>query len=222
MKLISALLLLSSYLMIQESPWKSIESIPKKYQIDGSYSGLEMLDTLEMKPAVTDNRFVIKKSKDFTYIAIRSNTSTILNAYIVNENEIKVLHASAALGQVDFKKEGDAFIPTQSSFDWIYRDPTAWGDELHPDGEQTLEGFYERFGWMASTWYMGSYRDFEMIIDNSHFEDNSRLLVSYTSMENNERSIRMKEGNNFASLTGNYETDVKLHNGNIPESINLR
>lgn len=201
----------------QSTSWKNIESISKSYRIDGSVSVKEITDTTAMKLVSKAKRYVVKKSKDFTYIAIRSNTSTILNAYIISPTKISILHASAALGQVDMVKQGDEYKPTQAEFDWIYRDPETW-DEKHPDGVDSIEAFYQRFGWLANTWHSGSYREFEMIISNTLIQDD-RLLISYSSIEEGERAIRFKEGTNDISISGSKETDDQLHNGYIPKSV---
>ena len=79
----------------QETNWKSPSEIPKIYKVDGSLTVQEMTDTTAMKNVLRVSRYLIKKSEDFTYVGIRSNTSTIMNVYLISEDVIKVLHASA-------------------------------------------------------------------------------------------------------------------------------
>ncbi|MEQ6166321.1 hypothetical protein AAOE16_03940 [Ekhidna sp. MALMAid0563] len=216
--LILLTLLIISKVFSQPNEWKSLETISDKYKIDGSISVREIVDTTLMKNVVKDRRFIIKKSEGFTYIGIKSNTSSILNAYLIDANKISVLHSSAALGQIDLVREDTTYRATKTEFDWIFRDPESW-DEMHPDGVDTIEKFYNRYGWMANTWNSGSYREVEMIIDNAHFTNNTRLIISYTSREDGEYGIRFKEGKNDVSISGDPEVDKQLHNGYIPEML---
>lgn len=222
MKLILSLFfsLISAQLIHAQTNWKNPDQLIEKYKIDGSLSVSEVTDTLLLKRTTNDPRYIIKKSEDFTYIAIRSNTSTILNAYVVSDKKIQVLHASAALGQIDLNKEGDLYKAEKTEFDWIFRDPNVW-DELHPEGVSTIDKFYEIYGWMANTWTFGSYREVEMLIDNSLIGEGDRLLISYTSNEDGTRAVRFKDGTSDASLTGDPEADKKIHDGYIPGTIDL-
>jgi hypothetical protein len=195
------------------------DSIPEKYVIDGSVSLKEVTDTSDMKLIHNKSRYIIKRSEAFTYIGIRSNTNTILNTYLVSPDVIKVLHASAAMGQLRLIKDDEKYVAESTEFDWIYRDPEFW-NEMHPDGVRTKKEFYERFGWVASTSSEGSYRDFEMIIHNSLFDsDNTQLIFSYSSVEKGVAKINFKQGSESTSLSGNSEIDLQIHNCYIPEFI---
>ncbi len=217
------LLLLVNFILIHSSAhaqWSPLDDIKQTYNIDGSIGVKEITDTSTMTTMHKADHYVIKRSDTHIYIGIRSNTSTILNTYLITTDTLKVLHASAALGEVNFIKNGKRYLPEKSAFDWIYRDPNAW-PEKHPDGVNTIEEFYDRFGWCANTWYSGSYREFEMIIDRK-LANNARLVISYSSLENDTWGIRFKEGTENVSITGDKTIDDKLHNGYLPESIDLK
>ncbi|WP_370088637.1 WD40/YVTN/BNR-like repeat-containing protein [Ekhidna sp.] len=202
------------------SPWTSLEELDLKYQIDGSISGLEIRDTAAFKQISRSTFHVIKRSKEFTYIGIRSNNSTILNAYLINADSFKVFHASAALGEVSYQREKQNFTTQSDEFEWIYRDPNSW-DEKHPEGANSIESFYDRFGWMASTWTMGSYREFEMLISNQHFADQSKLLVSFSAVRGEEYQTLFFLGGEEVSLTGDDELDKSLHNGYLKSPVQI-
>ncbi len=204
----------------QSTRWTNLHFVGDLYNINGSISAQEVLDTTQMKYAVKSDRYLIKRSQYFTYIAIRSNTSSILNTYLINNDTIKVLHASAALGQIDFVKEYNTFKPLKTEFDWIYRDPVAW-HEKHENGTDTIQEFYTLFGWMANTWHSGSYREVEMIIDNTFMDENTKIVISYTSKEDELYGIRFKIGTEDTSICGDESIDNQLHNGYIPATINL-
>ncbi|WP_416864784.1 MAG: hypothetical protein ACMVP2_19845 [Imperialibacter sp.] len=204
----------------QSTRWTNLNLLGDLYTIDGYISAREVLDTTQMQYDIKSHKFFIKKSQHFTYIAIRSNTSSILNTYLVSEDVITVLHASAALGQIDFVKHHHTFKPLKTEFDWIYRDPVAW-QEQHEDGVDTIQEFYNLFGWMANTWHSGSYREMEMIIDNTLMDENTKIVISYTSKEDELYGIRFKIGTEDTSLSGDESIDNQLHNGYIPATINL-
>ncbi len=216
-----SLVVFIGHLNAQDSTqWKDLKYLGDQYNINGSISVEEVVDTTQMKFVVKSERFFIKKSQDFTYIGIRSNTSTILNTYLINEETIKVLHSSAALGQVNFVKENEIYKPTKTEFDWIYRDPLAW-QEMHSKGVGSIQEFYHLFGWMATTWHSGSYREIEMLIENTLITNNTIIVISYTSKEGGISDIRFKMGKDDVSISNNALIDNQLHNGYIPLSINL-
>ena len=200
--------------------WTSLQHLPENYSIDGSVSIHEIRDTTYMREVSRSPLYVVKKSTDFTYIGIRSNNFTILNAYLVNNDSLKILHASAALGQADYKRSGQQLTTPTKNFEWIYRDPASW-DEKHPNGVDTIEEFYERFGWMANTWTMGSYREFEMVISNQHFDKNTQLVVSFGSLKEDAYGIRFYLNGEEISLTGTPANDKSLHDGYLINPISL-
>lgn len=202
------------------SPYTKLSELPDTYQIDGSISINELRDTIQMKEVSKTPLYLIKKTDKFTYIGIRSNNFTILNAYLVDSDSFKILHASAALGQVNYYRSENHFTTDSESFEWIYRDPNTW-DEKHPNGVDNIDSFYEQFGWMANTWTMGSYRDFEMLISNQHFSPSTKLFLSFGSIENDAYGIRFFYDGKQVSLTGIPADDKSLHDGYLIKPLKL-
>lgn len=200
--------------------WNDLKSAGEKYQIDGSFSVSEVTDTTDFQTITNSSFYVVKKSDKFTYIAARSNGFTILNTYLIDADSFKIMHASAALGQVDYWRSGDEFITESDSFQWIYRDPSTW-DEKHPDGVDSIEEFYERFGWMANTWTMGSYREYEMLISNQHFTESTKLIVSFSAKKDDQNQVLFYLDGEETSITGDLEGDKLLHNGYLKSPIKL-
>ncbi|MBO6795449.1 MAG: hypothetical protein JJ895_16205 [Balneolaceae bacterium] len=213
------LLLLASIFSFRN--WTDLNQLPDIYSIDGSITYAELADTTHMQKTMEHDHFVIKQNAAFTYIAIRSNSFTILNAYIIDPEFLKVFHASAALGEINYEVVEDAYQTESEAFEWIYRDPTSWGDEIHPNGVTSITDFYKRFGWMSNTYSMGSYREYEMIIDNAHFGENSQLALSFSSTIEGDRAVRFYINNEPATITGDYDSDLQLHNGNVQSSFKL-
>ncbi len=201
--------------------WTDLNHLPEIYSVDGSFTYEELADTTHMQKILEHDHFSIKKNSEFTYIAIRSNSFTILNAYIIDPEYLKVFHASAALGEINYESTGTMYRTESEAFEWIYRDPTSWGDDLHPNGVTSIHDFYARFGWMSNTYSMGSYREYEMIIDNAHFNKSSKLVLSFSSTIDGERAVRFFKDGEITSITGDSEVDLQLHNGNVEQRISV-
>lgn len=219
-KLLFALSLFAVVSYTSAQDFGDLSELPSSYIINGSLSVSEVTDTVGMQFLHKAPRYIIKKSEEFTYIAIRSNSGTILNAYLIDDQKIMILHASAALGQINMNYVDGVYKAEKTEFDWIYRDPNIW-DEKHPEGVDNIQEFYSQFGWTANTWTLGSYREFEMVIHNSLFSEDAELVISYTSMEDRERNIQFKKELEDSQLSGDIEIDNQIHNGYIPEEIEL-
>ncbi|MTI20696.1 hypothetical protein E1176_06655 [Fulvivirga sp. RKSG066] len=190
------------------------------YKIDGSITYGEIRDTSEFKYQLKHPHYIVKQNDVHTYLAVRSNSGTIMNAYILRHDGLKVFHASAALGQVAYVGSGDTLMTSVKEFDWVFRDSTVWS-EPHPEGVASLEAFFKRFGWVANVWSMGSYREYEKLLDNTLLSDEARLLVSFASMDDDIWEVKFYENGKQISLTGDAEIDKQVHNGYITQKIKI-
>ena len=70
-----------------------------------------------------DSKVFLMQSEDYWYIGIRADTPDmiVVNIFIARGNEIKILHASAALGTASYQRDEDAWLLTQE-FSWSCRD----------------------------------------------------------------------------------------------------
>ena len=128
------------------------------------------------------------------------------------------MHASAALGEAHYLLENNQWLRDREKFRWIYRDPNYW-DELHPKGEQTLAGFYKRFGWTASTASQGSYREWEMLISKKILPSIDNLQLSFSRNINGKSTLALFPVDR--KLTGNAQDDLELHQGTLLKTHNF-
>ncbi len=160
------------------------EFLPSDYVLDGSVSHLEMMDTIQMTTYYEDENLVIREAKDRYYIGVRSNRKTILSAYYLAPDQLKVMHASGALGETNFLRTDEYWVKDRPKWDWRYRDTVIWGryhkeDYLHKDPIQDFETYYQTFGWVANTISFGSNREMELVISKDLVEDVTNFCVSY-------------------------------------------
>ena len=84
-------------------------------------------------------------SGDILYAAIESPVGGFGNVCIGSDRKVRLLHASAALGDVEFERSGSSWV-RMTSFNWVLRDssrvpaPTAEDRKAH----------FESRGWLAN------------------------------------------------------------------------
>ncbi len=194
--------------------------LPFDYKLDGAVSYLEELDTSLMELVYTDHRLMIKSGPDYYYLAVRSDTATILNAYIFSPNKVKVMHASGALGETNFTKEVNTWVKDRSRWDWRYRDTVIWGryhkkDYMHAQPIQDFGDYYCTFKWVANTISFGSRREMEMVVSKDLVQDLSDLRVTYTIA--GEDKVELVTGPAFAiGLTATDSINEIIHEGALP------
>ena len=88
---------------------------------------------------------------DFLYLAVRSRRLGYGSICVAEDDEISILHASAALGTAVFEKDQDGWQRTRQ-FEWCCR-----STEDSPERQAHLK----EEGWMASTGNMGSPNEME-------------------------------------------------------------
>lgn len=164
---------------------KSKELLSKPYLLDGSISVSEKNDTL-LYDLLYENEFLfIKESQEHFYIGLHSDTKTIINAYYLGDDQVKVMHASASLGEINFNRnDSNEWVRDRDKWDWRYRDKDVWSsyhgeDYLHQDPILDFETFYSTFGWVSNTVSFGSYRDMEMIISKEIVPNVQQLFISF-------------------------------------------
>ncbi len=100
----------------------------------------------EWKDALTQDlkgggQLKLKHDGEFLQIGLQGGKPGLSHVYLTDGKDIYVLHASAALGQAIYKKEGEAWQPAQK-FNWGLRDQAA-----NSEGSST---FLKTNNWLAS------------------------------------------------------------------------
>lgn len=203
-----------------ESELNQSKLLPFDYSLDGAISLLETYDTIQMNLYYSDDNLIIKETKDLYYVGVRSNTKTILNAYKISKDSIKIMHASASLGETNFLKIGEYWVKDPLKWDWRYRDTVVWGryhkqNYLHEHPLQDFSEYYEVFNWVANTVSFGSNREMEFVISKNILPDISSLLVTYQIKTSN--GTRVITGPGLQSgITLSDSLNALIHEGALP------
>ncbi len=189
-------------------------------KIDGSISYKEVSDTIKFKDLISTEHVLIRESKHNYYIAIHSNVFTMANIFIYDEKEemVKNLHASASLGNVDYQKQGDFWQPIQAKFDWEFVDPQVREVFLKTNITDELFAFYKKNHWVASTVFLGAYRETEFLIAKKLFPDTSKILIVFTAKKDGKSQYSFWP-NSATKLTQSKEMDQQVHFGYVPKNV---
>lgn len=203
-----------------ESDLSQPRFLPSDYSLDGSVSMLETYDSIQMKIYYSDENLIIKESKDSYYVGVKSNSKTILSAYKVSKDTIKVMHASASLGETNFLNIGDHWVKDRLKWDWRYRDTVVWGryhkrNYLHQHPIQDFNEYFQTYNWVANTVSFGSNREMEFVISKKMLPDITSLLVTYQVSTSN--GIRVMAGPKPQSgITLSDSLNALIHEGALP------
>ncbi|MEQ8627323.1 hypothetical protein [Ekhidna sp.] len=128
----------------------------------------------------SDNQLLIDPSSDnYLKITVKSEELYVASLCICNEqDEVIILHASAALGQILYKKEGDRWI-TNQKFDWQMR-----GVDMKVSTIAKRLQYLKSTGWVANTMSMGNVGETEFIIDRKVFSGELKLAIGLMTAEN--------------------------------------
>lgn len=106
------------------------------------------------------------------YIAVESPADGFTSLCLGTNDRVQILHASAALGAVDYRRTGGPWAPDQASFVYGMRDPS-----LTDVAIAQRQAYYSANGWVASTARMGGNRVQEFKIDMTRIA--TRLAVAW-------------------------------------------
>lgn len=119
------IVLLALPIFSQQTDETSTVDVPKASPItvDGKVNEDEWKDslTLDLKGG---GQIKFKHEGEFLLIGVKGGKPGLSHVYLNDGKDIYVLHASGALGQAIYKKEGESWQPAQK-FNWELRDQTA-------------------------------------------------------------------------------------------------
>ena len=108
------------------------------------------------------------------YIAIESPSDGFTSLCLGSPESVRILHASAALGAVDYRERSGQWTPAQTSFTYAMRDPALTAAAI-----ADRQAYFVQHGWVASTARMGGGRVQEFRIDRTRLSPATRLAVAY-------------------------------------------
>ncbi|WP_370089354.1 hypothetical protein [Ekhidna sp.] len=141
-------------------------------QLDGFITSKE-LTKLEILGENGINQLLIDDTdKNYLRLSVKSEELYVASLCICNEkNEVSVLHASAALGQILYKKSESSWT-TNQKFDWQMREEGMEAGIL-----EKRKRYLDNFGWVANTMGMGQAGETEFIIDRNKFKGELKLAI---------------------------------------------
>jgi TolB protein len=137
--------------------------------IDGVFSPSEWDNALAIDLA--NGELLLMHAGDYLYLGIRSDNLGLGSVCVRWDDEISILHSSAALGTATYVKAGEEWLKTRD-FSWTNRDIS--------NGQQALDErreHLEREDWLASNGLMGNSNEMEYQIAMT--DDAIRLGVTY-------------------------------------------
>jgi len=139
--------------------------------IDGTQSPGEW-DEAAVETFADGSQLLLMQVGDYLYLGIRANESGMIagNVYIHRDDEIAILHTSAALGTAIYQK-GEAGWQQIQDFTWRCRN-TGTSESAQAERAEFLQGE----GWLAANGRMGTPNELEYQIKIS--EPNFRLAVA--------------------------------------------
>jgi hypothetical protein len=118
--------------------------------IDGRVDDAEWRNALRIEhPAGTMVRLM--RDADHLYFGVTSERQGFASLCVATNNEVHVLHASAALGRVTYRPRGDAWQSPDTAFSYGMRNTA-----LDATAQSQRAAYLGENGWVASTVRMGN------------------------------------------------------------------
>jgi hypothetical protein len=183
-------------------------SVPqgKPESIDGTISPGEWDDAV-VERFTDGSELFLMHNEGYLYLGIRANTSEMIvgNVFINSGEEVRILHASAALGTAIYLNESDVWGQTQA-FIWCCRDTS----ESESARDARL-AFLQEDGWVATNSRIGRPNELEYQIKIGN--EPLHLAVNY---------IRASDPNVKIPWPDELNDDcIKPTPGGLPEQLNF-
>jgi hypothetical protein len=118
--------------------------------IDGRVNDAEWRNALRVEnPAGTVVRLL--RDADHLYLGVSSERQGFVSLCLARNNEVHVLHASAALGAVTYRPSGDVWSSADTAFRYGMRNTA-----IDEDARSQRAAYLAENGWVASTVRMGN------------------------------------------------------------------
>ncbi|HMB93469.1 MAG TPA: hypothetical protein VKP65_21635 [Rhodothermales bacterium] len=113
---------------------------------------------------------------NYLYVAMRGVESGWGHVYVLEDDSLRVLHASAALGMAVYHQDDRKPSQLKREFVWEMRDPG-----MNPEVQEQRMDYLGKHGWVATTGHMGVPEEIEYQIDKRLLESASVLAVVYVA-----------------------------------------
>lgn len=143
-------------LLVLLSVFQSEDSI----QLDGQLGEDEWRNSQEYL-LKEDCKVLLLVEGNFLYAAVVSKNKIWAHAYLSDGETVQVMHASAALDAVQYKKQKSVW-KTEETFQWEFRDRV-----FNSEVKSKMDSYFQTHGWVANNNTMGDGKTIEFKIDIS-------------------------------------------------------
>lgn len=123
---------------------------------------------------------------------------------------VRILHASAALGAVDYAPAGSAWASPQKGFVYAMRNTA-----LTPEAAAERRAYLTEHGWVANSARMSTQRTQELQIDRKAVPPGTRLAIGYYVLAGEGSVLTWPDSLPATDGCG----DINLVRGNVPASL---
>lgn len=164
---------------------------------DGEWSSAEQYDV------GNNNKVMLKRDKDVLYVALSGSTApSWFHLYLSDGKSVKVMHASAALGAINYKVNGALWRTDDKSFVYELRDR-----QFTAETAAKMDGYYATNGWVASNVNLGDKKTTEAKINLSDFKPAYFACVIATPDKNYSFPLDLKDNTVLTRLVQGYAVD---------------
>lgn len=117
-----------------------------------------------------------QRDEDRLYVAIQGRGEGWSHIYLGDEDQIRVLHASAALGDAVYRRSSEDRWAPVSGFAWEMRETAMTSEAI-----AAREAYMARHGWVATTSGMGDPVEHEFAIDLDAIPAAARIVVLHAT-----------------------------------------
>jgi hypothetical protein len=135
---------------------------------------------------------------EFLYVAVRGPRSGLASLCVAKGKSVRILHASAAIGDAIFERWGDVWMK-RKDFEWTLRD----SPRMTPVTQQARTETLGKAGWIANASAAGSTeREFQILLKDvesvgvTFLATSEPMLVSYwpSTMSDDCRTVKIPQG----------------------------
>ncbi len=172
-------LLLFSLLAIGSHAASSAVGVPKGTApvIDGVLDDAEWKDALS-SPMTGGGRVLLKHDGRFLYLALQGAADGFAQVYFGDQGSVRVLHASAALGEITYRPFSSGKWETDSKYTFEMR-------RFAERSPEEKDAYLEKNDWLANSANRGAVREFKIL---RSAVAGKRLAIVYREMAGATRS----------------------------------
>lgn len=133
-------------------------------QTDGVFIETEWKDAVQYAVG-NGNKVYLKEESDVLYVALVSTKKIWSHFYLSDGKRVKVMHASAALGAIEYNETDAVWLTKDRSFVYELRN-----NKFNEETSSAIASYYSKNGWVANNNNLGDGRTIEAKFNLSVFK----------------------------------------------------